>query len=156
MTQFQVRNDDFANRVERSFARQGFMTTIGARLGRIEPGLTEIIVDASPALFQQHGFFHGGLIGTIADSAGGYACFTLLAASDSVLTVEYKLNFMAPAQGEKLLARGRVLRPGRNVTVCQSDIFAVNAGVEKHCATLLGTFMTIANRADSPVQKVAE
>ncbi|MFQ5766297.1 MAG: PaaI family thioesterase, partial [Rhodospirillales bacterium] len=114
---FTAPDPGFAARVEQSFAAQGIMVTIGARLTRIEPGYCEIELPYSDAVSQQHGFFHGGAIGTIADSAGGYAAFSLMDADDGVLTVEYKLNLMAPALGERLIARGRVLRPGRTLTV---------------------------------------
>jgi acyl-coenzyme A thioesterase PaaI-like protein len=93
------------------------------------------------------------LIGTIGDNAGGYSAFSLMAATDSVLTVEYKLNIMAPAMGELLIARGRVVRPGRMLSVCQSDIFVSTKGVEKLCATMLGTFMTMADAPDEPSVK---
>ena len=104
-------------------------------------------------LTQQHGFFHGGVIGTIADNAGGYASFTLMAAKDSVLTVEYKLNIMAPADGEMLISRGQVLRPGRRVTVARADIFVLQDGAEKLCSTMLGTFLTLADSPDEPAAK---
>ncbi len=151
MTRFNIQNAQFAQRVTDSFERQGFMLHLGAQIENIEPGLVEIRVPFQRHLSQQHGFFHGGLIGTIADNAGGYAAFTLMAVSDSVLTVEYKLNIMAPARGEELIARGRVLRPGRSVTVSQSDIFVLRDGTEKLCATMLGTFMTMVDSSDQPV-----
>lgn len=148
MTGFKIRNEDYADRVRGSFASQGFMAALGARLTRVAPGRVEIQVPFNKELTQQHGFFHGGVIGAIADTAGGYASYTLMGGSDSVLTIEYKLNFMAPADGATLISRGRVLRPGRRVTVCQSDVFVVRDGAEKLCATMLGTFMTLPNSAD--------
>lgn len=150
MVNFKTRNKQFAKRVKDSFKRQGFMAHLGAQINDIKAGQVEIRVPFEPFLSQQHGFFHGGLIGTIGDNAGGYSAFTLMAATDSVLTVEYKLNIMAPALGEFLVARGRVLRPGKTLTVCQSDIFVSRNGVDKLCATLLGTFMTMADAADEP------
>ena len=150
MSQFIVHNQDYATRVRESFARQGFMHYLGAKLIEVGPGTVEIEVPFSKNLAQQHGFFHGGVIGTIADNVGGYSSFTLMAATDSVLSIEYKLNLMSPAKGDKLIARGRVLRPGRMITTSQSDIFVVRDGKEKLCATMLGTFMTMKNASDEP------
>lgn len=156
LTDFQIRNAQFAERVEGSFNRQGLMAHLGARIANIKAGAVEIQVPFAQHLSQQHGFFHGGLIGTIGDNAGGYAAFSLMSATDSVLTVEYKLNIMAPAKGELLIARGRVLRAGRTLSVCQSDIFVSLDGVEKLCATMLGTFMTMADAPDEPGGKVTK
>ena len=141
-------NRDFEARVRDSFSRQSFMATIGAELVAVGAGTAEIQVPYRPDLCQQHGLFHGGLVGTIADNAGGYASYTLMPPENSVLTVEYKLNLMAPAQGETLAARAQVLRAGRRITVCRADVFAINEGAEKLCATALGTFMTLENTSD--------
>jgi uncharacterized protein (TIGR00369 family) len=132
---------DFRARVEASFARQGLMGSLGARLTRVEPGECEIRLPYSPALSQQDGFFHAGAIGSIADSAGGYAAFTLMDASDRVLTVEYKLNLLAPARGELAIARGQVVRAGRTLTVARIDVFAVASGVETLCAAAQQTLI---------------
>jgi uncharacterized protein (TIGR00369 family) len=148
MSAFETRNPDFEARIRDSFVRQSFTATIGAELTRVAEGETEIRVPYRADLCQQHGLFHGGLIGTIADNCCGYAAFTLMAASDSVLTVEYKVNIMSPAQGEALVARARVVRPGRRITVCQGDVFAVRDGAEKLCATALGTFAVLENTSD--------
>ena len=94
--------------------------------------------------------FHGGVVGMIADSAGGYAGFSLMPADATVLTVEYKINFMAPADGERLVARGRVTKPGRTLTVTQVDVVVVRGGTEHLCATMLQTLMTMAGRHDGP------
>ena len=150
MAEFKIRDANYAERVRSSFARQGFMATLGARLIDVGPGRTEIHAAFRNELCQQHGLFHGGVIGAIVDNAGGYASFTLMAATDSVLTVEFKLNIMAPADGNLLVARGRVLRPGRRVNVCQSDIFVLRDSVEHLCATMLGTFMTLPDTPDQP------
>jgi uncharacterized protein (TIGR00369 family) len=149
---FAIRNEDFADRVRRSFARQGFMNSLGASLTDIAPGRVEIAVAFDPQLTQQHGYFHGGVVGTLADNAGGYSSFTLMAASDSVLTVEYKLNLLAPAHGDVLLARGEVIRPGRRLTVSRADVFVKRDGVEHLCATMLGTFMTLEDTSDDPAR----
>lgn len=141
-------NPDFEARVRDSFSRQPFMSTIGAELTRIFAGEAEIRVPYREDLCQQHGLFHGGLIGTIADNACGYASFSLMAAEHSVLTVEYKLNLLSPALGEALVARARVARAGRRLTVCNADVFILRNDVEKLCATALGTFMTLENTSD--------
>lgn len=145
---FQPPNPGYADRVRDSFARQGAMALIGAELSRLGPGECEIRLPYRPELSQQHGYFHGGIIGTIADSAGGYAAFTLMPADSSVLTVEYKMNLLAPGDGEALIARGRVLKSGRSLVVVQVDVTAINAGRETHCATSLQTLMTMHGKPD--------
>ncbi len=152
LTKFTVRNEDFAERVRRSFARQGFMAMLGANLTKVAPGQVEITIAHDAALTQQHGFFHGGVVGAIADNAGGYASFSLLADTASILTVEYKVNLMAPARGELLIARGKVVRPGRTLTVAKADIFVLQGKNEVLCATMLGTFMALENTADEPTK----
>jgi uncharacterized protein (TIGR00369 family) len=115
------------------------MATFGAELRRIEPGAVEIDVPFSPALTQQDEFFHAGVGIAILDTACGFAAFTLMPAETRVLTVELKVNLLAPAVGDYLLARGEVVRPGRNLTVCRGDAYAVAGGDSKHVATLLAT-----------------
>ena len=122
MKDFEAKDPDFAERVRKSFDAQGIMDHIGATLTLIEPGVCEIELPYSDAVSQQHGFFHGGVIGTIADSAGGYAAFGLMDAEDGSLTVEYKLNLMAPADGDLLVARGQVVRAGRTLTVARAEV----------------------------------
>lgn len=146
--EYEVRDPDFAARVQDSFTRQQFMNTIGAELSAIDPGMAEITVGYREDLCQQHGFFHGGLVGTIADNACGYAAYSLMAATDSVLTVEYKVNLVAPASGERLISRARVVRAGRRITVCHADVFAWRDGGEHLCATALGTFMRLEDTSD--------
>lgn len=150
MQKFTIRNEDYVTRTHASFERQFFMRTLGARINELDAGYCEVQLAYAKSLTQQHGYFHGGVIGTLADNAGGYAAFTLMNATDSVLTIEYKLNIMAPANGELLIARGQVLRPGRRVTVARTDIFSVKDGIETLCATSLGTFMVLANTPDKP------
>jgi uncharacterized protein (TIGR00369 family) len=145
---FKPANPSFAERVRDSFARQGVMALLGARLNRVEPGRCEIHLPYRPELSQQHGYFHGGIIGTIADSAGGYAAFTLMPADASVLTVEYKMNLLAPGDGALLIARGRVVKPGRTLIVAAVDAVVVKGGRETLCATLLQTLMTMHGRPD--------
>lgn len=134
---------EFADRVRASFAKQHAMDLIHATLPVVEPGLTEIHLPHWSGVEQQHGFVHGGVVGMIADSAAGYAAMTLVSASASVLTVEYKMNLVAPADGEKLIARGKVVRPGRTLVVTQAEVFAVKDGKEKLCALMQQTIMVM-------------
>ncbi len=152
MPKFTIRNPDYVARTHASFKRQHFMETLGAHITELNAGYCEVQLSYARNLTQQHGYFHGGVIGTLADNAGGYAAFTLMNATDSVLTIEYKLNIMAPANGELLIARGQVLRPGRRVTVAKTDVFSVKDGVETLCATSLGTFMVLPNTPDEPTE----
>jgi uncharacterized protein (TIGR00369 family) len=148
MPELQAKNPEYAQRVQASFDRQGVMKLLGARVSRIAPGECEIQLPFRSDLTQQHGYFHGGIIGTIADSAGGYAAFSLMPEDSSVLTVEYKMNLLAPGDGEVLLARGRVLKAGRSLVVTQVDAFVIKGGQETLCATLLQTLMTMHGRKD--------
>ena len=148
MKDFTATDPDFAERVRKSFDAQGIMDHIGATLTLIEPGVCEIELPYSDAVSQQHGFFHGGVIGTIADSAGGYAAFGLMDAEDGILTVEYKLNLMAPADGDLLVACGQVVRGGRTLTVVRAEVGVVKNGVEVVCAAMQQTLMRIVSRAE--------
>ncbi|MEM7226264.1 MAG: PaaI family thioesterase [Pseudomonadota bacterium] len=148
MSAFTPATTDFAERVRDSFERQSIMGLIGAELTRVEPGLVVIELPFREDLCQQHGFFHAGVTSTIADSAGGYAAFSLFPAEASVLTTEFKINLLAPADGERLRAIGRVVKPGRTLTICDVEVFAVKAGAEKICAKLLLTHMTMHGKAD--------
>ena len=145
---FPATDPDFVRRVRASFARQTVMTTIGAEMTLVEPGAVEIVMPFRADLTQQHGFLHAGVITTIVDSACGYAALTLMPADTGVLTVEYKVNFMAPAAGEQFLARGRVTKPGRTLTVCAGDVYAAQDGRERLIATMLTTMMAIRDRAN--------
>jgi len=149
MSDFEPKNPAYAARVQASFDRQHAMALLGAKITRLAPGECEIQLPFKPELTQQHGYFHGGIIGTIADSAGGYAAFTLMPEDSSVLTVEYKMNLLAPGDGERLIARGRVLKSGRTLMVSQADAFVVKGGRETLCATLLETLMTMHGRPDT-------
>lgn len=113
------------DRIAASFAKQGLMGHIGARLGRVSPGEVHIHLPMGPHVTQQHGYFHGGVTTTIADSAGGYAALTLLDGDTEVLAVELKINLLAPAIGDELEAIGTVLRSGRTLTICRMDVYAV-------------------------------
>jgi uncharacterized protein (TIGR00369 family) len=145
---FRPANPDFQARVRDSFARQAFMGAIGAELTRVEPGATTIRLPWRADLTQQHGFFHGGIVGTLADNAGGYAAFSLLPADHSVLTVEFKVNLLSPARGEGLESDSRVMRAGRTLLVCLSEVFALRDGGRHLCATGLVTLMGLAGRDD--------
>ena len=123
------------------------MGLLGAALDRVEKGRVEISVPFRPQLSQQHGFFHAGVISTIADSAGGYAGFTLFPAEAGVLTVEFKINLLAAADGERALAVGEVIRSGRTLTVCRLDAWVEKGGKRTHCATGMQTLMTVVGRA---------
>jgi uncharacterized protein (TIGR00369 family) len=140
-------NPDFEARARESFGRQGVMGLLGARLERIEPGLVQIGLDYRPELSQQHGFFHAGVLATIADSAAGYAAFTLFPADAAVLTVEYKINLMAAADGDKLTAVGKVIRTGRTLTVCQFDVHVEKQARGTHCATGIQTLIALVGRS---------
>jgi uncharacterized protein (TIGR00369 family) len=149
-TGFQPQDPDYLARVRDSFARQPFMTTIGAELAAVGPGVCEIALPYREAISQQHGFFHGGVVGTLADNAAGYASFSLMRADASILTVGYKLNLVAPGKGERLIARGRVLRPGMNLTFDESKFYTIEDGEESICATALATMMCLHVRSDAP------
>lgn len=145
---FTPQDPAFEAKVRDSFARQPFMATIGARLGAVEPGRAEVVLEAAPGVTQQHGFFHGGAIGAIADTAGGYAAFTLFPPDSTLLTVEYKINFMAPGRGERLVAVGEVTRTGRTLTVVKVDVFAQDGERRAHCATATQTLICLLGRSD--------
>ena len=146
MPAFESRDPEFEKRVRESFARQRVMQTIGASMTRVSPGEVEIALPFREDLTQQHGFLHAGIVSTIADSACGYAAYSLMPADAAVLTVEYKVNFLSPAQGDRMIARARVTKHGRTVTVSTCDVFAVTDGRERIIATMLGTLMTVRER----------
>lgn len=136
---FVPRDPDFARRVRESFARQRVMATIGASITRIEPGIVEIELAWREDLTQQDGYIHAGIVTTALDSACGYAAYTLMPADSSVLSVEFKVNLLAPARGERLRVRADVKRSGRTLTVCSADAFAD----EVLCATMLATMFCL-------------
>ena len=142
---FEPRDLEFEQRVRESFARQGLMATLGAHLVSVQPGIVEIEVPFSPKLTQQDDFFHAGVGITALDSACGYAALTLMAPGTRVLTVELKVNLLAPAVGESLWARGQVVRPGRNLTVCRGDAYTNAGDSRKHVATILATMTGVAD-----------
>jgi uncharacterized protein (TIGR00369 family) len=128
-------------RVKDSFARQTMMVTIGASITRVEDGEVTIELPFRSDITQQHGFFHAGVVTMIVDTACGYAALSRMPASAAVLTVEFKVNFLSPAEGEKLIARGRVLKPGRTLMVCMGEVHSKKDGKEKLVATMLATMI---------------
>ena len=137
----------YEQRIRSSFARQGLMGTLGATLVSVTPGRVEIAVRPHPSISQQHGFVHAGAVSAIADTAAGYAALSLMPPGSGVLTTEFKINLVAPATGERILARGRVVKSGRTLTLTQTDVFAESGGKERLIALLTATMMAIEGRA---------
>ena len=147
MPAFEPQDPDFEARVCASFARQKMMQTIGAKLTSVSPGVVEIELPFRDDLTQQHGFLHAGIVATIGDSACGYAALSLAPVDTGVLSIEYKINLLSPARGERFVARGCVTKQGRTVTVCAGDVFALSEANEKKLvATMLSTMMLLADR----------
>lgn len=148
---FVASNPDFELRVRDSFAHQAAMGLIGAQMTAVEPGRCTIELPVRDDLTQQHRYVHGGIVAMIADSAGGYSAFTLMPADASVLTVEYKINMLAPAQGERLIARGEVVKPGRTLSVVRADVVAVADGAETLVAAMQQTLMVMHGMPDQRI-----
>lgn len=146
MSPFNPVDPEFGACVRTSFAQQAMMTTLGATLERVAPGEVDIRLPFRADLTQQHGFLHAGAMTTVVDSACGYAALTLMPVGAAVLTVEFKVNLMAPGKGESIMARGRVIKAGRTLTTCVGDVFAIAGGDEKHLLTMLATMMTVQGR----------
>jgi uncharacterized protein (TIGR00369 family) len=140
---FTPRDADYERRIREDFARQAFMVTLGARLASISPGEVTIELAPRPELSQQNGFVHAGAVTSIVDSACGYAAYSLMPADSGVLSVEFKVNLLAPAVGELLVATGRVVRAGRTLTVCQGEVVARASGEERIVAVMQATMMRI-------------
>jgi len=149
-TRFEPQDPEFAVRVRASFARQRAMTLIGATLSLVEPGLCEIELPWHEALTQQKGYVHGGIIGMIADSACGYAAYTLMPATASLVTVEYKINLLAPARQGLLVARGAVVKPGRTLSITSGEVYARHAGWSVLVAATQQTLMMLPDTPDTP------
>ena len=130
-----------------SFARQTIMGTFGARLVRVEAGEVEIEAPIAPALMQQHGFMHAGAVTTLVDSACGYAALSMMAAGGGVLSVEFKVNLLAAAAGERLCAVGRVVRAGRTISVCAGDAWSVRGDSRRHVAVMQATMIRVEERS---------
>ncbi len=137
------RDPGFAERVRASFARQGAMKTLGAELAAVEPGYCAIALVPRAEVAQQHGYVHAGVVAAIVDSAGGYAGFTLFPPTASVLTVEFKLNLLAPASGERLLAEGFVVKPGRTLAVTRGEVHAEHGGKRTLVALMQQTLIVM-------------
>jgi uncharacterized protein (TIGR00369 family) len=147
---FVAPDPDYATRVRASFARQGAMRLIGARLVELQPGRCTIDIEHRVDLTQQHGFIHAGIVSALVDSAGGFAGYTLFPADSSVLTVEFKLNLLAPAAGERLIAVGEVVKPGRTLVITRGEVYAESAGKRVLCAIMQQTLMVMSGRPDQP------
>ena len=135
-------------RIRTSFAKQGLMRTLGATLGQVTSGQVEIVLVPKPEVSQQHGFVHAGAISAIADSAAGYAALSMMPMDRGVLTTEFKINLLAPAMGERIVARGKVVKAGRTLTLAQTEVFAEYEGKERLIAFLTATLMAIDGRED--------
>jgi uncharacterized protein (TIGR00369 family) len=146
MTAHTPRDPDYESRVRSSFERQAFMSTLGARLARVEPGEVDLELPTRAELTQQHGFLHAGALASIADSACGYAALSLMPPGAAVLSIEFKINMLAPAAGDRMLAKGRVIRAGKTVTVCWGEVIAIAGDKERLVATMVGTMMTVEGR----------
>jgi uncharacterized protein (TIGR00369 family) len=146
---YQPRNPDWERVVRESFARQAYMGLIGARLAELHPGRVTIELPYRDDLCQQRGFLHGGVTTAIADSAAGYAAFTLMPANSSPLTVELKVNLLAPAVGERFFATAQVLRSGRTLSIVDADVFAEADGLRKPIAKMLTTLICLKNTSDT-------
>lgn len=142
------RDPDWDDRVRKSFALQHFMKHLGAELVHVAPGAVDIELNMRQDLTQQHGFFHAGATSSIADSASGYAALSLFAADCGVLTSEYKINLLNPARQGTLLARGRVVKPGRTLTIAKADVYGLEDGLQVHVATGLFTLVSVAGVKD--------
>ena len=145
---FIPKDKDFENRVRESFSRQKFMALIDARLMTVAPGFCEIHIPCQTSLTQQDGYFHAGIVGTMADNTAGYAAFSLMGKQSRVLTVEFKLNLISPADGDLLIGTSQVLKSGKTLTICRSDVFIVKAGVKKLCAAAQSTLIELRDKSE--------
>ena len=139
----QLRNPSFAEEVTQSFKKQTVMTLIGAELTRVEPGVIEITLPYRDDLAQQHGYLHAGIVTTIADTACGYAAYSLMPPNSEVLSVEFKVNLLRPAKGETFSARGEVVKAGKTLTVVRADVFGCDEDRRELVATMLGTMICL-------------
>ncbi|PRD43008.1 phenylacetic acid degradation protein [Phyllobacterium phragmitis] len=146
MPQARIAEPDFRERVEESFARQAAMKLIGAELTLCEPGIVEIELPFRDDLTQQHNFLHAGIISAALDAACGYAAFSLMPQEAAVLTIEFKVNLLAPGKGERFLFRGEVTKPGRTIMVSDGQAFAIADTEAKLIATMTATLMVVQDR----------
>lgn len=145
---FQPAASDFEARVRASFDRQAAMRHIGAELSAVRPGYCAIVLPVRPELTQQHGYVHAGMVSTIVDTAGGYAGFSLFPHGASVLTVEFKVNLLAPAAGERLVAEGFVVKPGRTLSITRGEVHAEHGGRRTLVAIMQQTLMVMHGKSD--------
>ena len=143
---FRIQNPRFESEIRESFANQSFMSSIGAELSRVSAGSVEIVLPFRDDLLQHHGYLHGAVIAAIVDTACGYSALTLMPPDSTVLNVEYKVNFLSPAGGDRIVARGQVVRPGRNLTVCSGEALTSSGGSEKVVAALMATMVRVTGR----------
>jgi uncharacterized protein (TIGR00369 family) len=148
MQKFDPPDSDFESRVRYGFSLQQLMTTIDARMTKVVPGEVHIELPFNQAWTQQHGYIHAGIITSIVDSACGFAAYTLMPASSGVLTVEYKVNFLSAAKGERFVGIGRVIKPGRRLTVCNGEVYAVEKGEEKLIASMQATMIAVGDKQE--------
>lgn len=134
---------NYRKKLEDSFSVQGFMNAHSGKLVAIDPGFVEIHLPFSEALGQQHGFFHGGIVATIADSASGFATYTVLEPEEECLSAEFKINFLSPARGEKMIARGNVIKAGRTLVIAEATVSVVRDGEEIDCAIMMHTLARV-------------
>src|ERR1035438_7361149 len=147
---FEAKDPDWEAKARASFVRQGVMGFIGAELTELRPGWCEIRLPYRPELTQQHGYFHAGIIATVVDSAAGYAGFSMMPTGSSVLSVEFKLNLLAPGDGELLIATGEVIKPGKTLVITRGDAYIVMGDKTTHCATMQQTLMTMHGKGENP------
>ena len=148
MSKLTPEQQDVLQRIKQSFDRQAFMNTIGGELGDVGVGSVDIVLPRNRSFDQQYCFVHGGVITALADAAAGYAALTVSPKGVGVLTTELKVNFLRPASGDRLLAKGRVLKPGRTLSICTGDVFDIQDGVEKHVLTSLVTMMHVDGQSE--------
>lgn len=146
MTPFEPKNPAYDARVRDSFNRQNVMRTLGIRIADLTPGHIVLEMAHSADFTQQHGFLHAGVVSTALDSACGYAAFSLMPAEAAVLTVEFKINLLNPADGERFRFVADVVKPGRNLTICEARAYATKGGLEKLVATMTATLMALVGR----------
>lgn len=143
---FKPANPNFEQRVADSFNQQNVMKTVGASILRVKAGEVTLRFPFDSALTQQHGFIHAGIVSTVLDSACGYAAFSLMPSDAAVLTIEFKINLLSPAQGEWFEAIGTVKKPGRNITVAEGELYAHQGKTKKLVASMVGTMMAVFDR----------
>ncbi len=143
MSDFVCRNPDYNADTQKMFSTQAFMQSVKGELSITELGKAQILAPFQTEFSQQNGFFHGGVVGALADNAMGCSAFTLFEPGDMVLTVEYKINLLAPADGEEIVAKGWVVKNGKTLTITQGEVYIRKNGIEKLCATATGTMMRL-------------